>query len=127
MKRSIRLPSPNKPLYDFQILYYVKRYNIPKFRGIFCRDDLPKKPFLNECGIVNLDSKIGNGTHWTAYWKTGNVVIYFDPLGNVAPPRNFIKYFSKCHIYYNHESKQKINAVNCGHLCLKFLLGMMKK
>lgn len=47
---------------------YAKQ--LPNFRGIFMRDDLPLKIRKNECGIVNLDISSGPGTHWTAYVKT---------------------------------------------------------
>ena len=36
------------------------------------RDQLPRKQSRNaECGILNLDSSFGPGTHWTAWYKSG--------------------------------------------------------
>jgi hypothetical protein len=66
----------------------------------------------NECGIVNLDDETGDGTHWTAYKKVGN------------RPLELTEYLSSkgsCKIVYNHQNLQSFKAVNCGHLCLKFL------
>ena len=35
------------------------------------RDTLFKKAKLNECGILNLDSSSGDGTHWVMWLKKG--------------------------------------------------------
>ena len=44
---------PNKPLTNFQLIDAVKKLKIKNFRGVFVRDELPKKPRKKECGIVN--------------------------------------------------------------------------
>lgn len=86
------------------------------------RDRLPKtKPWINECGIINLDSDSGVGTHWVAYYKKHDYKEYFDSFGDLKPPIEFITYL-KPTIEYNYKNKQKFNTFNCGHLCLKFLL-----
>lgn len=89
------------------------------------RDDLPQTIYENESGVVNLDDKIGAGTHWTAYVKRSFNVEYFDSIGNLKPPPELIKYFrsdgSRNKITYNFERYQKLNSYNCGHLCLQFL------
>lgn len=91
------------------------------------RDNLPKYgPLYYESAIVNLDSQHGSGTHWVAYKKHGGVVTYFDSFGDLPPPTELIRYFSKgpyaaLKIFYNHQRQQKFNTVWCGHLCLKFL------
>jgi hypothetical protein len=85
------------------------------------RDKLPSKINSKECGIVNLDTSLGAGTHWVAYVKRGNLVEYYDSFG-VAPPTELIKYFGKAAtILYNFDQHQQLNQVICGHLCLKFL------
>lgn len=83
-------------------------------------DSLPQKPLKNECGIINLDRKIGSGTHWVAYFKKGNYVEYFDSYGNLQPPLEVINYLGS-NINYNYKNYQNNNTYNCGHLCLKFL------
>ena len=84
------------------------------------RDSLPNKPFSQECGILNLDTSTGQGTHWVAFYKNKNVKEYFDSFGNLQPPIELITYL-KFPIKYNYEQQQKYNTNICGHLCLKFL------
>lgn len=86
------------------------------------RDDLPKTPFKKESAIINLDSKFGSGTHWTAYIKSDKRVTYFDSFGNLRPPLELVRYFGPdVNILYNYERRQSFNSVVCGHLCLQFL------
>lgn len=98
---------------------------IPHFRGVFMRNQLPKKIRKFECGIVNLDNYENEGTHWTTYVKKNEEVIYFDSYGNLKPPVELIKYFlsdSKFNkIRYNYESFQNYDTYVCGQLCLSFL------
>lgn len=89
-------------------------------------DTLPKKIWANETGIVNLDSIHGSGTHWVCYRKQKNVINYFDSFGNLRPPYQLVSYFKTSdqqpvEIYYNYNRHQRLNTVNCGHLCLLFL------
>lgn len=89
------------------------------------RDELPKKPFKNECGIINLDNGKGDGTHWVAYNKKDDEIVYFDSFGNLNPPKEIIKYLGH-NIIYNYDKFQNYNTYNCGHFCLKFLNEMHK-
>lgn len=94
------------------------------------RNDLPAKIRQKESGVVNLDDKIGPGTHWTTYVKSGKNITYFDSIGNLKPPLELIKYFnsdgSKNNITYNFDRYQKLTSYNCGHLCLQFLYSYAK-
>lgn len=99
---------------------------IPKFRGVFMINELPSRPYQNECGIVNLDRSDGAGTHWVAYYKSNNQIEYFDSYGNLRPPREIVNYLGK-NIKYNYNRFQKDNSVNCGHLCLRFLYNNVYK
>ena len=56
-----------------------------EFRGVFLRVALPKKAKLNECGMLNLDSSSGDGSHWVMWFKKGKNKFYFDSYG-VQPP-----------------------------------------
>lgn len=91
------------------------------------RDTLPKKiRNNNECGIVNTDSNDGKGTHWVAYKKSNNQIIYFDSYGNLPPPPELVKYFytnnnRNIKILYNYDNIQNVNSSRCGQHCLKFL------
>lgn len=109
----------NTPLTDHDILRFAK--GLPYFRGVFMKDTLPRRPWNRESGVVNLDLNIGPGTHWVAYKKAGNLVVYFDSFGNLRPPFEVEKYFKNCKIYFNHNKYQGFNTSNCGQLCLEFL------
>lgn len=87
------------------------------------RDEIKKfkKPYKNECAVINLDSSSGEGSHWTAYVKKGTKVLYFDSFGNLPPPKELQNYLSNYTIQYNHRQFQNYNTVNCGHLCINFL------
>lgn len=91
------------------------------------RDTLPLCIWKNETGIVNLDSIYGDGTHWVCYVKSGRKINYFDSFGNLRPPIELTDYFYSSNqrpveITYNYVRKQNMNSVNCGHLCLQFLI-----
>ena len=54
---------PHKPLSNLGIIDAAKKLSLYGFREVFLRDTLPTKTKLNECGILNLDSSSGDGTH----------------------------------------------------------------
>ena len=109
---------PNKPLTNFQLIDTVKELKIPHFRGVFMRNDIPRRPLKRECGILNLDGVSGRGTHWVCWYKN-NDNFYFDSFG-VQPPNELIEYLSSP-IFYNTEKIQPDGEVVCGHLCLYVL------
>lgn len=110
---------PNVPLSNILLIETAKKLKIPNFRGVYLRDELPKRPRLNECGILNLDDSKGSGTHWVAWIKRENEKMYFDSYG-LPPPTELLSYL-KSPVYYNSERIQKDNEVYCGHLCLYVL------
>lgn len=115
---------PRHALTNIELKKFASILKIPYFRGIFMSNDLPKSIRTNECGIVNLDDKNSNETHWTAYIKQGTRAIYFDPFGNLKAPlelTNYIKGHYSTLLQYNYDALQTYNSYNCGHLCLKFL------
>ena len=85
------------------------------------RNDLPSKPHTRESAIVNLDDINGPGTHWVAYKKTGDKVLYFDSFGDLKPPWDLMHYLKVKEIEYNPQRYQDFNTNVCGHLCLRFL------
>ena len=86
------------------------------------RNSLPMDgPKRNESAIINLDDRMGRGTHWVAYRKLGNNVNYFDSFGNLQPPKDLINYLNIDNIKYNYKKYQNFDTFNCGHLCRKFL------
>ena len=110
---------PNVPLSNIQLIEAAKKIQIHNFRGVFLRDELPKRPRRNECGILNLDGSNGVGTHWCNFLKNGNDKLYFDSYG-LPPPTELLKYLNDS-VYYNSERIQPDNEVFCGHLCLYVL------
>lgn len=85
------------------------------------RDQLPKKVWLKECSIINLDSSTNAGTHWVCYVKNGNNVLYYDSFGDMTSPENLVKYLKNCVIHYNIGKNQTFGSTNCGKLRLEFL------
>ena len=106
---------PNKPLSNFELMDAVKQLNIPRFRGVFMRNDLPTRARKIECGILNF-AAYGRGTHWVCWYKRDKQKYYFDSFG-VQPPEELIQYLTSP-IFYNTERIQPDNQVVCGHLCL---------
>lgn len=107
---------PNKPLSNIDLIEAARELKIPNFRGVFLRDTLPRKPKGNECGILNLDSSDGGGTHWVAWHKRGKNKYYFDSYG-LRPRDELVSYLTRG-ILYNTEQVQQADQVYCGHLCL---------
>ena len=117
---------------------WIKKLGIKYFRGIYSRDGLPKK-IKKECGIINLDDKMGPGTHWVCYrWgdaspqnppagMLGDVVEYFDPFGLIMP-NEVLNYFhtSGRPIVYSMDEIQNRDSVLCGYWCLYYLLERQK-
>lgn len=115
---------PHRALTNIDLIKYAKAFKIPYFRGVFMRNDLPTNgPRKNESAIINLDDRDGAGTHWVAYKKRLNDVIYFDSFGDLKPPQELINYLGVGSIKYNYKKYQNYNTIVCGHLCLKFLAG----
>ncbi|KAE9522582.1 hypothetical protein AGLY_017004 [Aphis glycines] len=104
---------PNRPLTSGDIIKYIVKFNINNFRGVFSRDDLPKKPRTIECGIVNLDVSSGDGSHWVAFYKLKDKVVYFDSFGDLLPPIELQNYFKGNTIIYNYSNYQDFNSFNC--------------
>ena len=97
------------------------------------RDELPKKPEKQECGIVNFNTSKEPGSHWVAYYKDGDERIYFDSFGQVIPTE--IKKYLKTKeefekgapvIQRNTDIVQKPNTEVCGHLCIYVLDNLSK-
>lgn len=114
---------PQRALTNIDLLKYAQ--NLPHFRGIFMRNNLPGRPWRNEAGIINLDDAENPGTHWVAYRKVGMHVEYFDSFGNLRPPLEVVRYFAGCDISYNCKKMQKYNTRTCGHWCLRFLYNIL--
>ena len=122
---------PQEALNDNDILHYIKKLKIPDFVGVIMRDKLPIQPNINECGILNLNPHLKEGSHWTCWFKRGKERYYFDSFGE-PPPTEFLVYLKtpleleqdlpaiKCNaITVQHDQSQE-----CGSLCLYVLKQM---
>jgi hypothetical protein len=110
---------PNKPLTNIQIIDTVNKLKIRHFRGVFCRNELPHKVNVKECGIINLDDSWGEGTHWCCWFKRVGFKCYFDSFG-LQPPNEIVQYL-KTRILYSTDGIQPDGTAICGHLCLYVL------
>ena len=115
---------PSGATTNVQLNELARRMRVPYFRGVFMRNTLPTSGVRrNESGIVNLDDATGPGTHWVAYAKRNNRVVYFDSFGNLRPPKELMRYFENgaTTIEYNRTSYQTYDQSFCGQMCLRFL------
>ena len=126
---------PNeKVLTNFDILKYVDVLKIPKFRGVFMRDELPGKIWSEECGIMNFNTHEQIGSHWVMYVKKHDNRIYFDSYGQITPLeiQKYLKTKRELKnnipvIERNTDIIQKPNTSVCGHLCLLVLTALMRE
>ena len=115
---------PSGATTNAQLNELARRMRVPYFRDVFMRNALPTSGARrNESGIVNLDDATGPGTHWVAYAKRNNRVVYFDSFGNLRPPKELVRYFGNgaTTIEYNRTSCQTYDQNFCGQMCLRFL------
>ena len=85
---------PNKPLSNFQLIEAAKKLNITHFRGVFVRDQLPKKPKAIECGILNTGDSNTSGFHWICWYKNGDEKLSFDSYA-LPPPVELVDYLKR--------------------------------
>ena len=115
-------------LTNFDLVKLAKYLKINNFRGVFCRDTLPKVPHEKESGIVNMNTAQEPGSHWTGYYKDGSKRIYFDSFGQITPLelQKYLKTKEELEndasvIQRNTDIVQKPGSSICGQLCLYVL------
>lgn len=127
----MKITLPSRTMSDQELLRFVTRARIPNFRGVHMRDELANRPLKNECGILNLETHMQKGTHWTCWFKEGKERYYFDSYGE-PPPLEMIKYLKSVNELENDKPVIKRSAVTvqhdesseCGALCLYVLKQM---
>ena len=126
---------PNeKVLTNFDILKYVEILKIPRFRGVFMRDELPKKIKSEECGIMNFNTHEEIGSHWVCYVKKHDNRIYFDSYGQITP-LEIQKYLKTEKEFQNNipviqnssNIVQRLDTTVCGHLCIFVLTSLLRE
>ena len=120
-------------LTNLELTEDARKLGIQYFRGVFMRDELPKEPRHQECGIVNFNTSKEHGSHWLCYNKNGSDRLYFDSFGQVAP-LEIQKYLkkkefesSKAVTQRNTDIVQHVNTHVCGHLCLFVLTSLTRE
>lgn len=84
-------------------------------------DTLPNLKYINV--ILNIQStNQGNGSHWTAFHRRNNNVIYNDSYG-AKPQLEFINYCYKneYHLAFNNFTIQSLESKNCGQFATSFI------
>lgn len=85
------------------------------------RNDLPKTPKSEDYGVINLDDKDGQGTHWTAYMVSKRIPynFYFDSFG-MPPPKEVERFLDSNgkKLLYNSSQIQNITSAACGWYCI---------
>ena len=81
----------NKPLTDYDITNLAKELKIKNFTGVFMRDTLLRVNDV-ECGVVNLDTSVGNCTYWACYYKNNLRKCYYLRSFGLDPPIELRKY-----------------------------------
>lgn len=76
--------------------------------------------------IINLDSRYGNGTHWTALIVNNNTAFYVDSYG-VFPPQQIERRLHELFktVYYNSTQYQSLESDSCGLFALGAILFMI--
>ena len=79
---------------------------------------MDRRQLAYTCGIINLDSSNGPGTHWVSYVDS----FHFDPFG-LPPPKSiiFIKRYNTSQYQKKKKKKKKKISVLCDYLCLFFI------
>jgi hypothetical protein len=105
----------------------VRRLKIPNFRGVFMSNELPAIALADECGILNLDSSDGPGTHWTCWFVSSDTVsnngqnkTYFDSYGAGVPVE--LQQYLGPSILHTDFQVQQFGSNICGDLCVLLLL-----
>ena len=124
----MRVTLPKQTMYDGELMRYVHILAIPHFRGIMMRDELPVKPLDVECGILNLNTHLQQGSHWICWYKHKKERYYFDSFGE-PPPLELLRYlktptelkFNTPVIRRSAVTVQHYESNECGSLCLYVL------
>ena len=91
------------------------------FLGVYAADQIPKKLPPNACFIVNTDPISKSGTHWLAFYKKGDLKIFFDSYGQSLSKYKEVQKHSIAGWKRRDMDLQQFNSDVCGDYCLIFL------
>ena len=106
------------PLTNFEIQKHYE--NEPRFKGVFSRDNLPKKIKDGEY-VINFDEYTDTGTHWIALFCDKNEIVYFDRFGVEHIPEEIKEFIKNENINTNISRVQANNSIMCGYFWIGFI------
>ena len=101
---------PPHPLKNFEIQKYYQ--NEPRFNGVYCRNNLPKK-IKDGAYVINFDEYAYVGTHLE--------IVYFDVFGAEQIPDKIKEFVGNKNIKANIFRVQANDSVMCGYFCIGFI------
>ena len=95
----------------------------PYFKGVFPRDNLPRRVTERAVYVINTDTSEGPGEHWVAVYFDGfKKCVYFDSFG-LPPLHNSIRRFISCNsvlCFRNDRMLQHPLSTTCGLYVIYF-------
>ena len=108
---------PPHPLTDFEIQKYYQ--NVPRFNGVYSRDNLQK--IKDGAYIININRYSDIGTHWVALYIQNNDVTYFDSFEVEHIPKEIRTFIGNKNIKTNISRIQAYDSIKCGYFCIEFV------
>lgn len=96
----------DRPLSFQDIIKCVRKLKINNFSTVLSRDNLPKKTHKIECWILNLDISSGDGSHWVAFHRNKDKLVYFNGLADLLTPIELQNSSNQFKIVYNYSHYQ---------------------
>ena len=94
--------------------------NESRFKGVYSRDNFPKK--INDGAyVINLDEYADVGTHWIAMYVLNIEIIYFDSFGVEHGPKETKKFTGHKNIKTNIFRIQENNSIMFGYFYNGFI------
>ena len=107
---------PPHPLTDFEIQKYYQ--NVPRFNGVYSRDNLQK--IKDGAYIININRYSDIGTHWVALYIQNNDVTYFDSFEVEHIPKEIRTFINNKNINTKIFRIQAYDSIMCGYFCIGF-------
>ena len=130
-KKKLNSLLPFHPLTNIEISEYYK--NVPRFNGVYSRDNLPNK-IKKGAYVINLDEYENTGTHWVSLFVKPKYMVYFDSFGIEHIPKEINKIINNDttksssleRIKSNIFRIQAYDSIKCGYFCIEFINYMLK-
>lgn len=113
-----------KGVRTYEFIDFLRKDNIvaPHLRGVFAKNQLPKKPTAGFY-IVNTDDADKAGEHWVVLlMDVARRGEYFDSMG--LPPLHdaFMDFLAQCQQWiFNEHQLQQVGSLYCGQYCTAYI------